>query len=223
MRFLIIEDDKRLADNLSHILKSLGWVSDIAENAQDALELSDVEEYDLVILDWMLPDENGLIVCEKLRKKGHNYPILFLTSRREIEDKVKGLESGADDYLTKPFVTEEFLARIKALLRRKSGETEPVIKIADLIINTNMHQIKRDNNEIELAPREYSLLEYLAFNKGKALDRFSILNHVWGNDADEFSNTVDVHIRYLRKKIDDGFELKLIKTVKGKGYMICDD
>lgn len=222
MRFLIVEDDKRLAGNLSQILKGHGWVSDIAGNSEEALTLAEVEDYDLIILDWMLPDSDGVSLCKKLRKAGFESPILFLTAKSEIEDKVKGLECGADDYLTKPFVTEELLARIKALLRRKSGEPEPLIQISDLVINTNMHQVKRGNTEIELAPREYSLLEYLAFNKGRALDRFSILNHVWGEGADEFSNTVDVHIRYLRKKIDEGFNQKLIKTVKGKGYMLCD-
>lgn len=222
MRFLIVEDDKRLAKNLAYILKEHGWVCDVAENAEEALFQTEVEEYDLAILDWMLPDEDGVSLCKKLRGKGQDFPILFLTAKSEIEDKVKGLECGADDYLTKPFVTEELSARIKALLRRKSGKPEPLITISDLVINTNMHQVKRGRAEIELAPREYSLLEYLAFNKGKALDRFSILNHVWGEGADEFSNTVDVHIRYLRKKIDEGFAQKLIKTVKGKGYMICD-
>jgi len=224
MHILIVEDDKRITSNIEKILIAQGYQVTTSYNAEEGLYLAKEEKYDAVILDWMLPDESGIKLCEKLRTQHNPTPILMLTAKSQLEDKVEGLTSGADDYLTKPFAKEELLARIKALIRRSlKTEGSPLIEIADLKINTNTAQVTRAGKNINLAPREYDLLEYLAQHKNCIIDRMTLLHHVWGEDIDPFSNTVDVHIRYLRKKIDQGFVRSLIKTVKNKGYMICAD
>lgn len=224
MHILIIEDDSVISRNLKKILENEKFQVTTAANAQDGLYQAVEESYDVIILDRMLPDEDGDAVCRKIREKNITTPILMLTARSQLEDKVEGLVSGADDYLTKPFAKEELIARIKALIRRKSGPSlSPVIKIGNLSINTNSAQVDRNGKVIKLAPKEYALLEYLALNKCKIIDRMTLLHHVWGEDIDSFSNTVDVHVRYLRRKIDSKSEKKLIKTVKNKGYMLCED
>ncbi|MBI5123056.1 response regulator transcription factor, partial [Candidatus Roizmanbacteria bacterium] len=160
--------------------------------------------------------------AKKSGRKKNTTPVIMLTAKSQLENKIEGLNVGADDYLTKPFEGKELLARIKALIRRQSGKTQsPLIKINRLEINTNTTAVKLNGNIISLAPKEYALLEYLAVNNGKVIDRMTLLHHVWGEDIDEFSNTVDVHIRYLRQKIDDDQVKKLIRTVKNKGYMLC--
>jgi DNA-binding response OmpR family regulator len=222
MRILIIEDEVRIANNIKDVLSSLHYSVDIALSASEAINYAEVEDYDVIILDWMLPDMDGILVCNKLRAEKIDTPILFLTAKAQIEDKVQGLNAGADDYLTKPFSMDELVARIKALIRRKSDSRSPIINVADITINTNTHEVMRGKRAISLSPKEYLLLEYLVLNKGKALNRMDILSHVWGDEVDAFSNTVDVHIRYLRKKLDDTFSPKVIKTVKGTGYMILD-
>lgn len=222
MRVLIVEDEQRIADNIKTVLAKQAFVSEIVASGDEAWRLIQSEEYDLIILDWMLPGMNGVEVCRRVRESGIQVPILMLTARSQLDDKIKGLDTGADDYLTKPFAMEELLARVRVLTRRTSaGDAMPVIKIADLSIDTNRQAVTRAGREIDLAPREYALLEYLARHKDHALDRLTILEHVWDENTDQFSNTVDVHIRYLRKKIDDGYAKRLIKTVKGKGYMLC--
>lgn len=166
---------------------------------------------------------SGIDLCNKLREKKYSTPILILTARSQTDDVIAGLQKGADDYLVKPFEMEILIARIKALLRRKNTILiPPILTVADLTLNSNTRQVKRAGAEIPLAPREYVLLEYLLKNKGRVIDRMELMEHVWGETIDEFSNTVDVHIRYLRKKIDEPFKKALIKTVKQKGYMICE-
>lgn len=223
MRILIIEDEERIAENIQTMLSHHHYVVEIALDGQNGLQQALTEDHDLILLDWMLGETSGLQICRTIRAQNIATPILMLTARSQLDDKLMGLDSGADDYLTKPFAMPELLARVKALLRRPAGAAvSPIIRVADLQIDTNAHRVSRGTNTISLSPREYALLEYLARHKNLAVDRLQLLTHVWDEHTDAFSNTVDVHIRYLRKKIDDGFEPKLIRTVKGKGYMLCD-
>jgi len=222
MRILLIEDDERIAQNIAHMAREEGYAVTVCHTANDGLERAETDPFDLIILDWMLPDGDGIEICKTLRKERIACPILMLTARSQVEDRVAGLETGADDYLTKPFAMKELLARAKALIRRTTPTAPtPILTIGDLIIDTNAHVVKRGSLPIQLAPREYALLEYFARNAGRALTRLEIMEHVWGDEIDEFSNTVDVHIRYLRRKIDEGHGVKLIQTVKGVGYMLC--
>lgn len=224
MHILIIEDDARLARNIQKLLERNNFTSTAVGTGEKGMLLAETESYDALILDRMLSDIEGMALCAKLRQRGNSTPVIMLTAKSQIEDKVEGLTTGADDYLTKPFRFEELLARLYALIRRGTGRTlSSIIQISDLEINTAKHEVSRRNAIIQLAPREYCLLEYLAIHKGEAVDRLKLLHHVWGEEIDPLSNTVDVHIRYLRRKIDDKFSKKLIKTVKGKGYMICED
>lgn len=223
MRFLLVEDDRRIAKNVAELLRMKGHVIDTINNGEDGLYQAEVQDYDLIILDWMLPDISGLEICKRLRKKNVSSPILMLTAKSQTEDIVEGLETGADDYLTKPFAAEVLIARINSLLRRKIGESSTaILKLKHLVMDTNKNQVMIHNKLVELAPKEYALLEYLMMNRCKCVNRMEILEHVWGETIDEFSNTVDVHIRYLRKKIDEPNRTRYIKTVKNKGYMICD-
>lgn len=222
MRILIIEDDTKIADNISEYLKvKANFSTQISNTFEEAEFLLSTEDYDCLILDWMLTDGDGLELLKIARNKEITTPIIMLTAKSQIEDKVTGLEYGADDYLTKPFALAELLARIKTLIRRKSlASANPVIKIGDLRIDTNTREVRFKQEIIELAPREYELLEYMAIQKNVTLSRQDLLEHVWGEEVDPFSNTVDVHIRYLRKKLEKGNIL--IKTIKGKGYLLCD-
>jgi len=222
MHILIIEDDEIIAKNIKTYLKNKGFISTIAANIVDGTYCLQIDSYDVVVLDWMLPDGSGLDFCKSLREKNIAVPIIMLTAKSQLEDKVEGLIHGADDYLTKPFALEELHARVKALTRR-STQNNPshIINIGDLVIDTNTTKVMRNNHEIILAPKEYALLEYLVMHKCKVIDRMTLLHHVWGEDIDPFSNTIDVHVRYLRRKIDDPYKKKLLQTVKNKGYMIC--
>jgi len=221
MRILIVEDEATIAKNISEVFQSLGYAFSISPNAEDALYQVEVEDFDAVILDWMLPDMNGGKLLEKMRKMGVKSPVIFLTAKSSIENKVTGLSLGADDYLTKPFVMEELVERVKALIRRKEGVSKsPVIVLGDLSLDTNARKVFVKGKFIDLSPKEYSIIEYLAFNEGKAVSRLDIMNHVWGEEIDPFSNTVDVHVRYLRRKIESGRGY-LLETVKGVGYMLC--
>lgn len=223
MRILVVEDDLQIGQNLKKILESHLYIVDWEKTGEGALFNAETQNYDLIILDWMLPDSDGIHICEDLRKKSIQTPILMLTAKVQVENIVTGLESGADDYLTKPFSMEVLLARIKVLIRRvNSSPLASIIKMGKLSLDTNKRIVLRGTRQIELAPKEYVLLEYLVMHKCKALDRMELMEHVWGETIDEFSNTVDVHIRYLRKKIDEPFGTNLIKTVKNKGYMICE-
>src|SRR3989338_3181017 len=222
MHILIIEDDEIIAKNIKTYLKNKGFISTIAANIVDGTYCLQIDSYDVVVLDWMLPDGSGLDFCKTLREKNIAVPIIMLTAKSQLEDKVEGLIHGADDYLTKPFALEELHARVKALARR-STQNNPshIINIGDLVIDTNTTKVMRNNHEIILAPKEYALLEYLVMHKCKVIDRMTLLHHVWGEDINPFSNTIDVHVRYLRRKIDDPYKKKLLQTVKNKGYMIC--
>ncbi|QQG41316.1 MAG: response regulator transcription factor [Candidatus Woesebacteria bacterium] len=223
MRLLLLEDDTIIAANIKSLLKGQGYAVDLAETIEEAdLKISD-NEYDCLILDRKLPDGEGLDLVKKLRVQNYKTPILILTARNQNYDQIEGLNVGADDYLAKPFDIDVLSARIRTLIRR--GEripSKPIIKIDDLVIDTNSQKVLRQNIEINLSPREYSILEYLALHKGQVIDRMTLLTHVWDENVDLFSNTVDVHIRYLRNKIDVKHRKKLIKTVRGGGYILCD-
>lgn len=224
MKLLIVEDEERLANNLKLLLQKEKYIVITAKNGEESLALCESDTFDLILLDWMLPDIQGNILCQKIRGAGIKTPVIILTAKSLVEDKVEGLESGADDYLTKPFSIDELLARIMALVRRTSTQNaSPIITCCDLEINTNTCLVKRGGKSISLSPKEYELLEYLMLNQNHVIDRLTLLEHIWGEDTDQFSNTVDVHIRYLRKKIDDNHKIKLIKTVKNKGYIICSN
>src|SRR6202158_306209 len=219
MRILIVEDEKRIQDFLSRGLESAGYAVDVAGDGNTALELVHGTEYDLVILDLMLPDTDGLSVLQKIRNRKTSPPVLILSARDAVDDRVKGLELGADDYLTKPFAFVELLARVRVLLRR--GQPTPErLQVGDLTLDCIRRRVTRSGENIELAPKEFSILEYLMRNRGRPLSRTMIVEHVWDMDYDGLTNIVDVYIRHLRSKIDDRFPVKLIQTVRGIGYMI---
>jgi two-component system OmpR family response regulator len=223
MRVLLVEDDQRIVDFVQRGLKAEGYVVEVARNGLEAIALGTGGQFQAIILDLGLPDLNGRQVCERLRNAGVGTPILMLTARDAVQDKVTGLRSGADDYMTKPFAFEELLARIEALMRRRGGEIKPEIKefrIADLILNVEIHEVKRGATLIDLTPKEFALLECFMRMPGKVLSRTRILEQVWGYSADPLTNVVDVYIRQLRRKIDDDYELKLLKTVRGFGYKL---
>jgi DNA-binding response OmpR family regulator len=221
LRILLVEDDKRIADFVERGLKTEGYTIDVARCGQDAIAIAAESQFQAIILDLGLPDINGREVCERLCQKGIDTPILMLTARDTVQDKVTGLRSGADDYMTKPFAFEELLARIEVLVRRRSGEVKLDLKelqIADLSLNVDTHEVKRGTTIIDLTPKEFALLECFMRMPDKVLSRTRILEQVWGYSADPLTNVVDVYIRQLRRKIDDDHELKLLKTVRGYGY-----
>src|SRR6201993_4492856 len=219
MRILVVEDEKRIADFLTRGLQGAGYAVDSAPNGATALEFIHATDYDLVILDIMLPDLDGLKILEKIRNRKLGPPVLILSARGAVDDRVKGLELGADDYLTKPFAFVELLARVRALLRR--GQPTPErLQVADLVVDSLRRKVTRGNETIHLAPKEFGILEYMMRNKGRPLSRTMIVEHVWDMDYDGLTNIVDVYIRHLRSKIDDRFPEKLIHAVRGIGYMI---
>lgn len=221
MRILLVEDDERIVDFVQRGLKAEGYALEVARNGRDAIALGSAGQFQAIILDLGLPDLNGRQVCAQLRENGVLTPILMLTAMDSVQDKVAGLRSGADDYLTKPFAFEELLARIEALLRRMGGEIKADVKIlrmADLELNGETHEVRRGETLIDLTPKEFALLEFFMRMPGKMLSRTRILEQVWGYSADPLTNVVDVYIRQLRRKIDDDYELKLLKTVRGYGY-----
>ncbi len=219
MRILVIEDEKRIADFLSRGLESAGYTVDVAPDGQTGLNLSHNTAYDLMILDLMLPDMDGLDVLSKVRNRKTSPPVLILSARNAVDDRVKGLELGADDYLTKPFAFVEFLARVRALLRR--GQPTPErLQVGDLVLDCIRRKVARSGDNIDLAPKEFSILEYMMRNPGRPLSRTMIVEHVWDMDYDGLTNIVDVYIRHLRSKIDEGRPSRLIHTVRGIGYML---
>ncbi|MDX2266563.1 MAG: response regulator transcription factor [Bryobacter sp.] len=219
MRILVVEDEKRISDFLGRGLESAGFQVDIAATGQAAIDLVHQADHDLVILDLMLPDMDGLSVLEKIRNRKTNPPVIILSARGAVEDRVKGLELGADDYLTKPFAFVELLARVRVLLRR--GQPTPErLAVGELSLDCIRRKVTRAGENIELAPKEFSILEYLMRNKGRPLSRTMIVEHVWDMDYDGLTNIVDVYIRHLRSKIDDRFPTKMIQTVRGVGYML---
>jgi len=222
MRILLVEDELKIAKSIKKGLEQETFSVDIALNGEEGYDLATTEEYDVIILDWMLPVMSGTEICIKLRQQDIKTPILILTAKSETDDKVVGLNSGADDYLTKPFAFEELLARIKSLLRRPVNYLSTQFICDDLSLDTNSYLVKRGNTEISLSKREFALLEYLLRNEGKTVSKDQIISHVWDYESDILPNTVEQYIGYLRNKIDKSFPKRkaLIKTVRGFGYTI---
>ncbi len=220
MRLLVVEDEKLLAAGLEQGLEEQGYAVDVAHDGQAALDLDLTADYDAVILDLMLPRLSGAEVCRELRRRGRTMPILVLTARSGVDDKVRLLDGGADDYLTKPFALAEIQARLRALLRRRSVEPRTVLAVADLELDPATRRVRRAGQEIALTSRELSVLEYLMRNAGQVVTRGMIADHVWDLDYEGGSNIVEVYINYLRRKVDHGFEPKLIHTVRGAGYTV---
>ncbi len=220
MRLLLVEDHIKVARFIQRGLEEEHYAVDVAGGGEDALALLRVTPYDLVILDLMLPDISGVEVCRELRHRRSTVPVLMLTARDALEDKVEGLDVGADDYLTKPFAFPEFLARVRALLRRQEDVKTTRIEVGDLTIDTATHEVTRAGQSIELASKEYAVLEYLVRRAGQVITRTMILEAVWGYDFDPGSNVVDVYIRYLRRKLDDPYPIKLLETIRGSGYRL---
>ena len=222
MRILIAEDEKDLNVLLKKRLENQKYSVDACCDGEEALDYLAVTEYDAVVLDIMMPKINGLQVLQKIRKEGTSTPVLLLTAKDSIEDRVTGLDLGADDYLVTPFAFEELLARIRVMLRKSAAvETNTnVVKIANLTVDLNTHRVFRDETEIELSNKEFSILRYMCMNKGVVLSRDKIEEHIWNYDYAGASNVVDVYIRYLRRKIDDSYEPKLIHTIRGAGYVL---
>jgi two-component system, OmpR family, copper resistance phosphate regulon response regulator CusR len=219
MRILVVEDEKRIADFLSRGLESAGYAVDVAQDGGRALDLAHATEYDLVILDLGLPDMDGMAVLQKIRNRKTSPPVLILSARGAVDERVKGLETGADDYLVKPFAFVELLARVRVLLRR--GQPTPErLQVGDLTLDCIRRKVTRAGENIELAPKEFSILEYLMRNRGRPLSRTMIVEHVWDMDYDGLTNIVDVYIRHLRSKIDDKWPQKMIQTVRGIGYLL---
>ena len=223
MRILVVEDEKKVASFIKKGLEEENYAVDIAYDGEEGLVLAEINEYDLVLLDIMLPKLDGMEVLRRIRGNGSGVPILMLTAKDAVEDIVSGLDSGSDDYLTKPFSFAELLARVRALLRRKTKEKTDFLTIGDLILSTSTHRVKRGGKEIELTAKEYALLEYFMRNPNRILTRTLITEHVWDYHFDPSTNVIDVYVNYLRKKIDQGFEKKLIHTIRGSGYMIKDE
>jgi len=223
MRILVIEDEKKVASFIKKGLEEEHYAVDTAYDGETGLYMSDVNEYDLIVLDLMIPKIDGLEVLKRIRSNKNNVPILVLTAKDTVEDIVKGLDSGCDDYLTKPFNFTVFLARIRALLRREKIEKEPLLKIADLTLSPVTHKVTRRGREVELTSKEYALLEYFMRNPDRVLTRTMISEHVWDYHFDSLTNVVDVYVNYLRKKIDKDFKPKLIHTIRGVGYILSAD
>ncbi len=223
MRILVVEDEKKIADFIKRGLKEEGYAVDSAGDGEEGLFLAKTNDYDLVLLDLMLPKIDGLIVCKRLKEAKIKTPVIMLTAKNTVKDKVLGLDSGADDYLTKPFAFEELLARIRAMLRKNDAQATTKLKVADLELDLLTHKVTRGSKEIELTTKEHSLLEYLMRNEGVIVTRTMISEHVWDIDFDTFTNVIDVYINYLRNKIDSGFKKKLIHTVRGRGYILKEE
>ena len=220
MRVLLVEDHKSLVKALRQGLEEEGYAVDVAFEGEEANYKASATPYDAIVLDIMLPKVDGLTLLQKWRKAGMKSHVLMLTARDQLDDKVKGLDAGADDYLTKPFELEELLARVRALVRRGHQVKDPVIRVFDLEIDTAARTVKRAGQSIHLTPREYGLLEFLAFHRGRVVTRTMIWEHLYDEHDESTSNVVDVYIRYLRNKIDKGYDPSLILTRWGEGYML---
>ena len=223
MRILIAEDERDLNRLIVKVLEKEGYGVDACFDGKEALYYLENTEYDAAVLDIMMPGMDGLEVLRAARKKGLDLPIMFLTARDSIADRVTGLDTGADDYLIKPFDFDELLARIRVMTRKRTPHTSSVLTVGDLTLNTGTHQVTRGGRPIDLSAREYAILEYMCMNPGIVLSREKIEDHIWNYDYSGGSNVVDVYISYLRKKIDGGQEKKLIRTVWGSGWTIKED
>jgi two-component system copper resistance phosphate regulon response regulator CusR len=223
MKILIVEDEKKTASYLRKGLSESGFTVDVAEDGENGVTMAETDEYDLIILDVMLPHRDGWSVLHRLRRSGKQIPVLFLTARDAVQDRVKGLEGGADDYLMKPFAFAELLARVRSLLRRGPSRQPDVLRIGDLEIDFRQHRAMRAGHRLDLTPKEFALLSLLAHRKGEVLTRTVIAGQVWDMNFDCHTNVVDVHMRRLRAKVDDPFDPKLIQTVRGVGYVLQDE
>ena len=223
MRILVVEDDKKVAAFLQKGLREEQYAVDVCRDGEDAAYEAQIHPYDVIILDIMLPGKDGFTICKELRENNVLTPILMLSAKDSLEDKVIGLSGGADDYLTKPFSFEELLARIRALLRRSQDYKTGSLKVADLELDPLRHTVQRAGKPITLSGKEYALLEYLLRNKGIILSQSKIIDHVWDRNYDGTSNLINVYINHLREKIDKDAEVKLIKTVRGQGYKIDEN
>ena len=222
MKILVVEDEKKVAKFLQQGLQEEGYSVDVAFDGADGFTRASGNPYDLLILDILLPTKDGITVLKELREKEVNVPVLMLTAKSSTDDKVKGLDSGADDYLAKPFAFSELLARVRSLIRRGSKEKSTLLQVADLQLDTVTHKAKRGDKLIELTGKEYALLEYFMRNSDRILTRTSISEQIWNYNFDTGTNVVDVYINHLRSKIDDGFARKLLHTVRGVGYVLKD-
>lgn len=220
MRLLVVEDEKKVAGFIKRGLQEEGYAVDVASDGKTGLAMALDRLHDLILLDIHLPGMNGILVLQELRRRQVGTPVLLLTVRATIEDKVIGLDAGADDYLTKPFSFQELLARVRALLRRRSGTKSTVLRVADLTLDPLQRLVHRGTEKIDLTSKEFALLDYLMRNTGRVVTRTMIAEHVWDYDFDSMTNVIDVYVNYLRKKIDAGREIKLIHTVRGVGYTL---
>jgi heavy metal response regulator len=223
MRILVVEDEEKVASFIRKGLMEEHYAVDVALDGEEGLSMAQLSPYDLLILDLMLPKLDGYRLLQRLRSDGVEIPVLVLTARDGVGDKVRGLDLGADDYLTKPFAFAELLARVRALLRRGKPQRLPILKVADLTLDPATRRVARGGSPIELTAKEYALLEYLMRHTGQVLTRTMISEHVWDQTFDSYTNVIDVYVNYLRKKIDQGFEPKLIHTVRGVGYSLREE
>lgn len=220
MRILVIEDNHRLSNSLAANLAHEGYSVDTAYDGQEGQDLAELMPYDLIILDILLPKKDGLEVCRDLRRRRIQTPILLLTARDGVDDRVQGLDVGADDYLVKPFAMRELLARLRALLRRQQPYKNGRLELADMVVDPATHSVEREGHPIDLTPKEFALLEYLLYHSNQVVTREMIEQHIWNYDFDCESNVIDVYVRRLRRKIDDPFTTKLLTTVRGIGYRL---
>lgn len=220
VRLLLVEDNRRLSESLRKALVEDGYAVDAAFDGVEAEELASFTPYDLIVLDVMLPRRDGIQVCRGLRERRINTPVLMLTARDGLDDRVLGLDSGADDYLVKPFEIKELRARLRALSRRGSGDKSAVLTVGDLSMDPATHLVQRGSDELDLTAKEYALLEFLMRNKDRVLSRTIISEHIWDYNFDTGTNLIDVYVNHLRNKVDSGFEIKLIQTVRGVGYVM---
>lgn len=218
MRMLLVEDEKKVSELVARALRQESYAVDVADDGTRGWELAQACDYDLIILDLMLPGLPGEELLRRIRRKSHEVPILILTARDATEEKVRNFQAGADDYLTKPFAFAELVMRVKALLRRGPVPRSSVLRVADLELDRLTQQVRRAGRRIELTPKEYALLEYLASSPGRVFSRTMIIEHVWDQSFEGLTNIVDVYVRHLRSKVDDPFPVKLIRTVRGVGY-----
>ena len=220
MRVLVIEDEHKINRTVCQALREEAYAVDAAFDGEQGEEMALVNTYDLIVLDLMLPKKSGLALCKGLREQGSTTPILMLTARDSLEDRVQGLDSGADDYVVKPFFMDELLARVRALLRRDTSVKTSKLQLADLLVDTSSHRVVRAGNTIEMTSKEYAMLEYFIRNPDQVLTRTMISEHVWDDEFDSLSNIIDVYIRRLRRKVDEGYQPRLLHTIRGSGYLL---
>ena len=220
MRVLVVEDEQKINRTICQALREESYAVDAAYDGEEGEQLADLNDYDLIILDIMLPKKDGLEICTEIRHRGNPTPILLLTAKDSYEDRVQGLDSGADDYLVKPFHMGELMARVRALLRREAVVKSTRLQVADLALDTSSHRVTRGDTPIELTSKEYAMLEYFMRHPDQVLTRTMINEHVWDDEFDSFSNIIEVYIRRLRRKIDDNSAVKLLHTIRGSGYLL---